>query len=68
MSEKDGGKAFPTPAGHHIEAGARVEVYEGMTLRDWFAGQALAGGALPQDCYIRADKVLAERDKENKDD
>lgn len=31
MSKEDGGPAFPTPARY------------GMTLRDWFAGQALAG-------------------------
>ena len=37
MSETNtGGPAFPVSAGH--------EVYSsGMTLRDWFAGQALAG-------------------------
>ena len=34
---KDGGPAFPTglTAGHYSQ--------EGMTLRDWFAGQALGG-------------------------
>ena len=35
--EKDGGLAFPDPAragGHCMDTG--------MTLRDWFAGQALA--------------------------
>ena len=39
MSEqvKDGGAAFPTglTPGHYSQ--------EGMSLRDWFAGQALAG-------------------------
>ena len=36
--EKDGGLAFPDPAragGHCMDTG--------MTLRDWFAGQALVG-------------------------
>ncbi len=32
---KDGGAAFPVPAG--------VVARPGMSLRDWFAGQALAG-------------------------
>ena len=33
----DGGPAFPAPAGvSHITS-------QGMTLRDWFAGQALSG-------------------------
>lgn len=32
----DGGPAFPTTAG-------QVVYSHGMTLRDWFAGQALAG-------------------------
>jgi len=37
MSEQDnGGPAFPTTAG-------QVVYSHGMTLRDWFAGQALAG-------------------------
>lgn len=33
MSEKDGGPAFPIPEVH----------CEGMSLRDYFAGQVLAG-------------------------
>lgn len=45
---KDGGPAFPlqpesTPEAHYL----------GMTLRDWFAGQALAGllsGATESEC------------------
>ena len=36
MTIKDGGQAFP--AGNPTHGG-----HEGMTLRDWFAGQALAG-------------------------
>lgn len=47
---------------------------EGMTLRDWFAGQALAGiqtlecigwthKELAQHCYSLADAMLAERSK-----
>lgn len=33
--DADGGPAFPNSAGNIA--------YRGMTLRDWFAGQALAG-------------------------
>jgi hypothetical protein len=33
----DGGPAFPN-LGYNAE-----EIFNGMTLRDWFAGQALAG-------------------------
>lgn len=49
---------------------------DGMTLRDWFAGQALAGMAdyaikdddmawsdLARNCYRVADAMLSERDK-----
>lgn len=40
MSDKvaDGGPAFPT-----VEITHPLTVYPGMSLRDWFAGQALAG-------------------------
>lgn len=34
----DGGPAFPEPTGRGPYEGA----WQGMTLRDWFAGQALA--------------------------
>lgn len=59
---KNGGPAFP----------------DGMTLRDWFAGQALAGFAahpdnhnwlqkeIAGDCYDWADAMLAERKEESK--
>ena len=36
MSDDDGGQAFP-------RAGALGDGWEGMSLRDYFAGQALAG-------------------------
>lgn len=45
---------------------------QGMTLRDWFAGQALASGdydatigceIIAMDCYAIADAMLAERSK-----
>ena len=65
---RDGGTAFP------------FEFHKGMSLRDWFAGQALAGlGAaklyaddpylLAMAAYEVADDMLAERvrPKENDD-
>ena len=38
----DGGQAFPRPSGPGQE-GVNTQAQIGMTLRDWFAGQALAG-------------------------
>jgi hypothetical protein len=37
----DGGSAFPTPS--RCNPQGLVEYSDGMNLRDWFAGQALAG-------------------------
>ena len=68
MSEpiNDGGPAFPIPA-------SESNYYqEGMTLRDWFAGQALAGILSDPDntwnhkhnaqaAYNAADEMLAAR-------
>lgn len=78
----DGGPAFPRPAsavevlpgtgGGNIDLGA-----DGMTLRDWFAGQALTRVLIewPLDgknktivarqCYELADAMLAERSRDN---
>jgi hypothetical protein len=75
---KDGGNAFPCgsdlgPASNIVDGG-----YGGMTLRDWFAGQALAywiKHQMENDCYPKneplaerwaydtANKMLAEREK-----
>lgn len=38
---KDGGSAFPHP--EYNDDGTVYRQHEGMTLRDYFAGQALAG-------------------------
>ena len=55
---KDGGQAFPS------------EGWDGMTLRDWFAGQALSGRMMSdwgeahefaQHAYRIADAMLKER-------
>lgn len=71
MSEKDnGGPAFP------VAVDQKHWDYPGMTLRDWFAGQALAcvmqrfePGSDPDtsdiaiQAYMIADAMLAERDQ-----
>lgn len=72
----DGGPAFPcglaataSPNGDPILYDSADRAGGGMSLRDYFAGQALAGLA-PQDsswariakgCYIAADAMLAAR-------
>lgn len=73
MSEKDGGPAFPAALAVGAD-GLFFSAEMGMTLRDWFAGQALAGciaacnGDLPNDkvaawAYKQADAMLKERAK-----
>jgi hypothetical protein len=71
----DGGPAFPSH-------GSMGEVaHEGMTIRDWFAGQALCGliglpasrspssaEFLAKKAYEAADAILAEREKSNGQD
>lgn len=64
----DGGPAFPVD--ENVLVGS-----EGMTLRDYFAGQALASvytealnhdmepSCVASDCYLYADAMLAERAK-----
>lgn len=43
MATNDGGSAFPHPGYHGID-GKFVDVPQvGMSLRDWFAGQAMCG-------------------------
>lgn len=85
MSEKDGGPAFPGKSmgfvgiGPFGEATAQYGETPGMTLRDWFAGQALVGmsslytqaGGTSEEiasanaavAYLMADAMLAERAK-----
>ena len=52
MQREDGGPAFPTTAGQTVYS-------HGMTLRDWFAGQALAGMAATDDADSRFYSDLA---------
>ncbi|MDD3134876.1 MAG: hypothetical protein PHF64_00095 [Methanoregula sp.] len=68
---KDGGPAFPVPE-RRAEDEGRVRFDEpGMSLRDWFAGQAMSrfycGSQAPDwiaaESYRIADAMLAEREK-----
>ena len=84
MAKNDGGLAFPVIADSQKqvyldEHGSETASYEhsyrgGMSLRDWFAGQAMHGifadGVVTIDtkrfaagCYRLADAMLAEREK-----
>lgn len=83
-SERDGGPAFPmvfvceegsnTPNGDTVPKGERQQyIISGMSLRDWFAGQALVGmrfgfssqgypaKRIASDCYEIADAMLITR-------
>lgn len=82
----DGGKAFPSKGGmcfyfpetmkeQVAEVASQIEQStEGMSLRDWFAGQALVGliaqtptatsaETFACEAYAMADAMLAEREK-----
>jgi hypothetical protein len=68
MKPNDGGPAFPVDGSFHPD--------KGMTLRDWFAGQALVGiikemptsrpsaENLAREMYEMADAMIVERNKE----
>ena len=71
MSAKDGGPAFPVVSkdiGYHAEI---KQLATGMSLRDYFAAQALGAlcgwgpdkQKLARGCYEFADAMLQERDK-----
>jgi hypothetical protein len=78
MSIKEGGPAFPSPLHHEGEPGHESEVFApGMSLRDWFAGHALAGllardfgrtdeeegvTEIAQKAYDLADAMIADRE------
>lgn len=74
----DGGPAFPV-ASWMNDHGIEVPGNDGMSLRDWFAGQALAGFSANPEChgwnfeqaadyaYQQADAMLAAR-KESPND
>ena len=70
----DGGPAFPMPSGNEPRVNETTHYNEGMSLRDWFAGQALQGlcasqwGGLQrvstfvERAYEMADAMLAARE------
>lgn len=67
MEKKDGGSAFPTA---YVDNAPSFDL--GMSLRDWFAGQAIAGcaeevsdytlSAYARDAYLLADAMLKARE------
>jgi hypothetical protein len=68
MAIDNGGPAFAHP-GNHVMSRPQ----EGMSLRDWFAGQALLGilnkgvqsaESVHLTAYLIADQMLAERKKD----
>lgn len=66
-------QAFPWIREFHVNGIEGKEHMQGMTLRDWFAGQALimtekvglqySKEELAMNCYQYADAMLAERAK-----
>lgn len=68
---KDGGAAFPRTMDGELSCGSN-----GMTLRDWFAGQALANSNIcntstpahrtdhARNAYAVADALIVERQKQ----
>lgn len=71
----DGGSAFPRATFAHsrgCDTGYYIDSYEGMSLRDWFAGMALVDvskrgvnktSELAHFAYQIADAMIEERDK-----
>ncbi len=68
--KSDGGPAFP----HDVNDGPHTRRFYGMSLRDWFAGQALSSFIPSQNqadvpltvvaAYHLADAMLAQREKQ----
>ena len=74
MSKNTGGPAYPTIYEHLHENGIKtLGTVDGMTLRDYFAGQAMIPALdsfwsvdedeVAERCYRIADAMIAERDK-----
>jgi hypothetical protein len=64
--QNDGGSAFPCPVEYDANGQRASYGSEGMTLRDWFAGQALVGmlasntkSWCAEDSYHYADAMIA---------
>ena len=78
MSKRDGGPAYPVCAEGGVNNALEPHLELGMSLRDWFAGQALAGGLgrpttsksdwqrdIAWCAYAIADAMLTERAKDD---
>ena len=82
---KDGGSAFPEITSERDENGLKdIYSYGGMSLRDYFAGQALLGSlssstlteytnksqaeCFAVEAYRIADAMIAQREKDVKED
>lgn len=79
MAEKDGGPAFPAKRIRYDGSCQTTVLFsQGMTLRDYFAGQGLSGWIsdpcigddtnvehIAKKCYELADAMLAEREENN---
>ena len=72
MTERnDGGPAFPIPNATDMDGYVYAPEATGMSLRDWFAGQALAGlltkltdeELAASAAYLCADAMLKRRDQ-----
>ena len=50
----DGGPAFPRAGSPYVKA------QEGMSLRDWFAGQVLQGLSSNADRWVSTNEVIAK--------
>ena len=56
----DSGPAFPMPLDDDRDCGPRYAAgYGGMSLRDWFAGQALAGMLANPETYTVSNEEIA---------
>ena len=74
MRRDDGGPVFPVPDQYTPNGTLVVHGCEGISLRDWFAGQALAAliahyegqdgsmDGIPASAFQYADAMLAARD------
>lgn len=62
IEKNDGGSAFPVHGGHPGDDPRNQILGGGMSLRDWFAGQALAGIMANPKSWLDDDKVLRAGD------
>ena len=71
MTDRDtGGPAFARPMSQQTNAGGEVITFDngdpGMTLRDYFAGQALAGMTVPDD--VKYSRIYRDADRLKEDE